>query len=247
MANQNSVQLCLVMDCTASMGEWIEAAKTRLISSLTTIKQTFPTHDIRVAFVGYRDVNDEERFIVHRFTSNHDSVLQTIRNVKPMGGDDIAEDVGGAYNIVTTLGWTADVRVVFHVCDAPNHGLEYHSPYLNDDFPEGIGGIKLSEHVQTLATKCVDVNFLRITEITDIMTERMRAAYTAIRPTGFLVMNVAGQLRLEGTDSEDEDIEIRRDGDCPPSLLGRHSSSVIFEDMLVRATSSAITQNPGQP
>jgi hypothetical protein len=232
MATPKTVQLCLVMDCTASMDEWIQAAKTRLISSLQTIKQSFPTHVISVAFVGYRDARDDERFIVHEFTTNHDAVLTTIRSANAIGGDDIAEDVSGAYHKVVSFDWTADVRVLFHVCDAPDHGREYHSPYVDDSYPDGLGGPSLKELVKIIAEKQVDVNFLRISAITDVMTTIMQEEYKTVRASGFLVMNIPVQSY--------------------PSLfggegLGRHSSSEVFETMLVRTMSSSIESNPGQP
>ena len=39
------------------------------------------------------------------------------------GGGDRPEDVAGALNEATLLGWTAANKVIFHIADAPPHGI----------------------------------------------------------------------------------------------------------------------------
>ena len=47
----------------------------------------------RVSFCGFRDINDAERFSVHRFTEDIRSVKNFISNVRAEGGGDIPEDI----------------------------------------------------------------------------------------------------------------------------------------------------------
>ncbi len=48
-----------IMDCTGSMGSWIEACKNELINIVNFITQEQKGTKIRLAFVGYRDHCDK--------------------------------------------------------------------------------------------------------------------------------------------------------------------------------------------
>jgi len=53
------VDLLLFMDCTSSMGDWIEEAKKILIKLIDDLVKRFKGFTFRVAFVGYRDFCDK--------------------------------------------------------------------------------------------------------------------------------------------------------------------------------------------
>jgi hypothetical protein len=54
--------------------------------------------EIRVAFVGYRDVQDHPRFSLKDFTDNINDVKNFISGVQASGGGDEPEDVQGGLN-----------------------------------------------------------------------------------------------------------------------------------------------------
>lgn len=179
-----TLQVCLMMDCTASMKPWIVAAKERLIDSLRTINQQYPDYEIKVAFIGYRDYNDSEKMILVDFTKDHHKVKNRISIIQAEGGEDAAEDVAGAYRVAASLEWYADVRLMVHICDAPAHGLSYHAPAYNDDHQDDDYRNPLEPHVELLAEKRVDIDIIELNDSTNIMVDVIRRSYRIVRPLG---------------------------------------------------------------
>ena len=70
------LDLCLILDCTASMGEWIERARTTLTDIIDHIKAENPALKARVCFVGYRDFGEpgdtDPRFCILDFSEDID-------------------------------------------------------------------------------------------------------------------------------------------------------------------------------
>lgn len=185
-----TLQVCFVLDCTASMQPWIDAAKDKIVDTLDSIHQRYPNYKISAAFIGYRDFHDERQFIRLDFTENIQQLQDSIMDVVAEGGDDICEDVAGAYRFVNGLEWHADVRCVFHIADAPTHGLEYHDDHIEDDYPDGHPYINLKQEVRELGHKDIDLTVFSIKHTTEIMYRIMRNIYRNIRPNGFAVVNL---------------------------------------------------------
>ena len=166
------VKMCFLMDCTASMEPWIQAAKDEIREMVYTTQQRFPSTDFKVAFVGYRDHGDLERFVVVPFTSV-DDLLDSIQHVHAQGGDDIAEDVGGGMDMARELNWAdADLRSVFHIADAPAHGREYHNAGISDRYPRGDPMMNSPKAIiGSFSGLGVDYTFIRINDTTDKMIE----------------------------------------------------------------------------
>ena len=55
---EDSLDLCLLCDCTGSMSMWIQTAKNTLESIINSIKAKNPGLKVRVAFIAYRDYSD---------------------------------------------------------------------------------------------------------------------------------------------------------------------------------------------
>lgn len=176
-----------MLDCTASMGPWIEAAKTKILDLLDDLRDNHPNFKIYAAFIGYRDFG--EQWYTVNFTENYTRLYDTVMGIDALGGGDAAEDVAGAYDWVSKLKWDADVRAVFHITDAPNHGMVYHDHKVSDDYPEGHPTIDLRQQVRTLARNSIDLTLFRIHKSTDIMYGLMRENYTRIRMEGFRIVN----------------------------------------------------------
>ena len=75
------------------MGTWIYAAQLKLISIVDQVKEKYPGLVVRVAFVGYRDIYDEERFVIVDFTEAVANVKAKIKDQRAHGGHDTPEDV----------------------------------------------------------------------------------------------------------------------------------------------------------
>jgi hypothetical protein len=172
------VKIAFVLDCTGSMEPWIQEAKTKLRTILAETRRLHPAAEFEVALVAYRDYDDEGRAQVVDFTSA-DAVLQVLRPIHAEGGDDEAEDVAGALDHVSRLTWgPSDVRLLFHITDAPAHGLAYHAPTVSDRFPEGDPERRnLRFILSSLAGMDIDYTFVRITSSTDKMIDVFHEAY----------------------------------------------------------------------
>jgi hypothetical protein len=172
------VKLCFVMDCTASMEPWIQQAKTKIVDVTNRIQSENPSAEVVVAFVGYRDYGDEERSIVLPFQDPR-SVMREIRGVFAEGGDDQAEDVAHAMMEAHHLEWTgADLKFVFHIADAPAHGLGFHSPAISDRFPRGDpDGLDPRDFVERMSFLDINFTFVKINNSTDTMIEQFHNCY----------------------------------------------------------------------
>lgn len=88
------LDLCLIMDCTGSMEQWIERAQNTLTQIIDSVRAENEGLLVRVAFVGYRDFTEgEKRFTVMDFTEDIDAIKTFIKEQQAFGGVDWAEDV----------------------------------------------------------------------------------------------------------------------------------------------------------
>ena len=101
---QVTLELGLLLDATASMSSWIKRAKETLLDIIDSVhnecKSEGETFNIRVCFIGYRDIRTYEgRFEVMPFTEDVLKVKEFISSVKAAGGEDGPEDVQGGLKI----------------------------------------------------------------------------------------------------------------------------------------------------
>jgi hypothetical protein len=177
--NTIAVKIAFVLDCTASMEPWIHAAKTKIEEIVASTREEHPTTHFEVGLVAYRDYGDTIRRRVVDFTTPRE-IVAVLRGIHAEGGDDEAEDVAGALDRVCGLTWgPSDVRMVFHIADAPAHGLRYHEPRVSDRFPEGDpDGHSPEASLRHLASQRVEFTFVRITSRTDTMIDVFHDTYT---------------------------------------------------------------------
>ena len=82
------IYLIYMLDLTSSMGSWIAEAKrkfTTIVAKLRPMYAHIPG-GIRVGFVGYRDYDDYQRFLVAAPSTDHAAVLRTLAAVRVAGG-----------------------------------------------------------------------------------------------------------------------------------------------------------------
>lgn len=191
--NNPTLQVCFILDCTASMQQWIDAAKEKIVDTLECIHERYPKYKISAAFIGYRDFHDEEQIIKIPFTRDIETLQDLIMDIVAEGGDDDCEDVSGAYRFVNNLEWDANVKCAFHITDAPNHGVVYHEKHVDDDYPAGHPYINLDIEVADLANKHVELTVFSIKNSTDIMYNIMRNIYENSYPNRFNVVSLVGR------------------------------------------------------
>jgi hypothetical protein len=191
------VNVCFVMDCTASMEPYIHEAKTRMVQLTDRVRDTHPHANILVSFVGYRDYGDAERLIVIPFQPPTATMVE-IESVHATGGDDFAEDVAHGLEAALHLDWSdADVKIVFHIADAPAHGRAFHDLSVSDRFPRGDPeGLDPRDFVQRMSLLEIHFTFVKIHESTDTMIEQFDTCYT--KGGVFAVIDLKVQSRRRG-------------------------------------------------
>jgi hypothetical protein len=180
VVGSGGLDVCFVMDCTASMGPWIAAAKLTckdMIAALPAEEQVK-----RLAFVAYRDFGDGEAE-VHSFSRDVDSVTQFIDGQVARGGNDLPEDVAGGLAAALALDWTSETRAIVLIADAPCHGLKYHCDH--DAHPLGDPtGLSMTTLMSNCRKSHIDFTFVQLTDSTDQMQAVLRAHYAqAAGPT----------------------------------------------------------------
>jgi hypothetical protein len=182
------------MDCTASMEPWIAQARNRMVQMVDNVRAQHPQAVLRVSFVGYRDYGDDQRFVIVPF-SDAQETMALIQGVYAEGGDDIAEDVAtGLFHALHQHWSDADVKLVFHVADAPAHGNAFHGLTVSDRFPRGDpDGLDPRDFVEKMSFLDIHYTFVKIHHCTDTMIEQFHNCYTQggsfsvvdLRPQGF--------------------------------------------------------------
>jgi hypothetical protein len=173
------VKIAFVLDCTGSMEPWIHEAKTKIQDIIGQNRRKHPNAHFEIALVAYRDYDDTVRMLVTDFTSPS-AIVRSLDPIHADGGDDEAEDIAGALDRTWGLTWEpSDVRLIFHIADAPAHGMAFHSPRVSDRFPQGDPeGQEPRALLRHLAHQGIEYTFVRITSSTDTMIDVFHDTYT---------------------------------------------------------------------
>eukprot|EP01083_Nonionella_stella_P171865 588049_1 len=136
------VDLAYAIDCTASMGHWIKQTKIDIHTVVDTIARRYPHIQLRLGCVAYRDWEDGHRRLeTLQFTKNINKFKNWVGKLRAgPPNSDFAEDVLGGLQCASTLDWSSDCRVLFHICDAPPHNAMYHDYPQEDCWPDGYDG-----------------------------------------------------------------------------------------------------------
>lgn len=162
------------------MGPWIQAVKKQTREIIETLRHDHHDAEFEVGIVCYRDYGDKHRFKIVEFTHNIYKVLDDIQDIQAYGGADDAEDVAHGLLYTLMLPWetNAEVKMLFHITDAPAHGMKYHDAELTDRFPDGDPSSLNPEYVlHDLATRGIDYTFIKITPATNKMIRRFAEVY----------------------------------------------------------------------
>lgn len=131
------LDLAFAMDCTGSMGSYIESARENIrfiVEEIVTSEKS----DIRLALVEYRDhPPQDDTFVirVHDFTAKVKEMKGWLEQCEAAGGGDTPEAVEDALHAVLKLAWRPEAtKICVLISDAPPHGLD---PNCGDGFPEG--------------------------------------------------------------------------------------------------------------
>jgi hypothetical protein len=132
------VDLCFLVDCTGSMGSYIEAVKNNVKQLRDDLVEQYKGCDIRFAFVRYTDYDvASNRTTFINFTKDQATFYQFVSGISANGGGDGPEDIMGGLKVaLNNLSWRpAGSRVLVHIADCPCHGTMYHN--MPDNYPNG--------------------------------------------------------------------------------------------------------------
>ena len=174
---QRAVDVCFVVDCTSSMALWIAAVKDKVMDVVAQVKRENDVGDVRVAFVGYRDYFDAERFVAVDFTQDVAAFRSEVQHIAAMGGGDIPEDMAGGLHRAMQLSWKARTRSLILIADAPCHGREFHNFEEDARNADVTDAYEPATELAALRSMHIDLCFAKITKGTDLMLERFRHYY----------------------------------------------------------------------
>jgi hypothetical protein len=125
-----------VLDTTGSMAELIDGAKRKIWSIATSIVETNPNAEIRMALVVYRDRGDDYVTRVVDLTTDIQGLYGDLLQVRADGGGDWPESVNEALHAgVNKVHWSTGAgakKIIFLVGDAPPHMDYANAPKYQD-------------------------------------------------------------------------------------------------------------------
>jgi len=129
----NKVEVCILLDGTASMGTWMNKTK-RLLKNVVNRLVQETSKKIFVSLVCYRD-HDTVDPVPYDFVHLKDDeackkFVRSFEREEPRGGADCPEDVAGGIKAALKLDWSFDdlsvPKFMFKIADAPAHGHYEH-------------------------------------------------------------------------------------------------------------------------
>lgn len=172
-----TLDMMFIIDCTGSMGSWIEACKREIKSIIDCIRNQFFNIQIRVSIVAYRDHCDGNQIAeIFPFSQNIEACQQFIKKLVATGGGDGPEDVAGGFENALKQDWQGQSRYAILLADAPCHGKKYTDMY--DNYPQGDPKGRLVENqIQEFAALGIFFNFIKMTSCTDKMFKILNESY----------------------------------------------------------------------
>lgn len=152
------LDLCIVMDTTGSMGQWINHSKVIITNLLRDLSRECKM-TIRASFVSYKDFGDNYHLDTHDWVSTNDnngldSLVNFISNLFPSGGGDVPEDLAGGLEKAVSFFNEDDncLKTILIVSDAPAHGFY---DKFGDNFKErwGVDQRKRALHLVNYISK----------------------------------------------------------------------------------------------
>ena len=122
------LDLAFVMDCTGSMGSYIETSKQQIMNIAKMISEKEEIQKIRFALICYRDHEPQDKTYITRvfdFTEDLSTMQDYVNTANAQGGGDLPEAVADGLHELLNISWFSDaVKISIFIADAPPHGLK---------------------------------------------------------------------------------------------------------------------------
>lgn len=135
--NKYRLDFLIIIDTTSSMGYYLEKVQKEIKIIIDSMKNNFPEFLIYIGFIGYKDIIDldlGDDYVDIDFTINHKIIQDKINKIEPDGGDDIPEDVAGAFELALEKTWKGNFKIAVLITDSPCHGKEFYDLEINDNY-----------------------------------------------------------------------------------------------------------------
>lgn len=176
------VDFCFLLDCTSSMSTYIEQVTETINQIMDYLTEKFKHFKMRLAFVGYKDFDVDERIIICPFLEDVDLFKMVLSQVNAEGGKDECEDVFGGLFECTKLDWVNQTRILFHFCDAPCHGRRFHNDDCEDLYPDGDPtGLRIDTILKKLNHLGINYFFAEINSKTEKMIQEFNTEFNGIK------------------------------------------------------------------
>ncbi|MBP5242821.1 MAG: VWA domain-containing protein, partial [Clostridia bacterium] len=124
----NVIKLMFVVDVTGSMGDEFDYLTNELADVIGRVAANDEQTKIDLAFLFYRDDEDQEKFSYVDFINVNDQTgletqRQKLAKQRASGGGDYPEAVDEALELAVSRNWGEEnaTRLIFHILDAPPH------------------------------------------------------------------------------------------------------------------------------
>ena len=139
--SQNEIRLDIlfILDTTSSMDYFIDKFKNQFLNIITNIRKECPEALVYVGLIGYKDISDldlGDEYLDYDLTTNYEKLNININLIEPDGGDDIPEDIPGAFELAfkkLNKSWTGNSKIAILITDSPCHGSEFHNLNQNEN------------------------------------------------------------------------------------------------------------------
>ena len=144
--SQTSFDILFIIDSTNSINIFLDDIKKNFLNIIDEIIIKHPDIIINVGLIAYKDFSEldlrDEYLDIDfiRLTENPErkiEIFEKIINLQANGGGDICEDLAGAFELSLKKSWKGISKFAILATDAPCHGIEFHSPEIEDYYPKG--------------------------------------------------------------------------------------------------------------
>ena len=198
LIGSTSLDLLFIVDCSGSMGSYINQVKIKINEIIDHIKESNPHSEINIGFVGYRDhYNGNDRLLHKDFTSNIDDIKKYIGTVQTISNNDSPEDVTGGLDLGLKMTWKSKAKFAILIGDEPCHGKQYHNTnyYSNDYHFNGCpNGFTIENLVEQYAKNSIVLTVMKLTNHTDRMFKIMAETYKKESGKDLLINDIKSNL-----------------------------------------------------
>ena len=198
------LDILIIMDITSSMENYLSNLKNQFNKMINKISEESPEALLYIGFIGYKDLKDVELgddYIEIDFTINNQKIKDEINKIEPEGGNDIPEDVAGAFTLALDKSWKGNTCIAILITDSPCHGKEFHeldqrNEKQKDDYIDGVSEQKSIENlIHDFKKKNISLICLKLHNNTNKMFDKFKEYYKIENnETNFLYISKNGNL-----------------------------------------------------